>query len=59
MLEFAFEKLEVHDVVVWDRSPRPAIFAFDHGLLAIVVLIDFEGPDTSAKALSDAAVVGT
>lgn len=57
MLKCALEKLEVHVVVVRDRSTGPTIFALYDDLLVILVLAASKSPDTTAKALSDTAVL--
>lgn len=56
-MEGAAEKLDVHVVVVRDRTARSAIFTFDCGLS--IALRIFHSPDTTAKAFSDAAVLNT
>lgn len=48
----ALEKLEVHVVVVRDRSIGPAIFALYDDVLVII-----KSPDATAKALSDTVVL--
>ena len=53
----AFEKLEVHVVVIRDGSTGPAIFALYVGLLFILVVVVSKSPDTTAKAFSDTAVL--
>jgi hypothetical protein len=57
VLKCALEKLEVHVVVVCDRSTGPAIFALYDDLSVIIVLSAFKSPDTTTKALSDAAIL--
>lgn len=58
MLKCALEKMEVHVVVVRDRSTGPAILALYDDLSVILVLTAFKSPDTTAKALSDTAILG-
>jgi hypothetical protein len=53
VLKCALEKLEVHVVVVRDRTAGSTIFALDDGALPTS-----RSPDTTAKALSDASVLG-
>jgi hypothetical protein len=54
VLKCALEKLEVHVVVIRDRTAGSTIFALDDGALAAS-----KSPDTTAKALSDAVILGS
>jgi hypothetical protein len=56
VLRCASENLELHVVVVGDRSAGSAIFAFYGNFSVTLVVTVFKRPDTTAEALPNTAV---